>query len=153
MVVSKYEKYIIRRPAIMGKDGKLEFPNRINTEGKVDTGPLVWRSPELMKETNSYVEHGIISGDVVVGEDRPGGIEISHKHDNFSEIFLFVGTNPNDPTDLGAEAEFCLGEGEEQEKILINTSSSIYVPPGMAHFPLTWKKVKRPCILVVARCC
>ena len=153
MAESKYEKYIVRRPAIMGKGGELEFSQKIHTEGKVDTGPLVWRSPELMKETSSYVEHGIISGDVVVGEDRPGGIEISHKHDNFSEIFLFVGTNPSDPTDLGAEAEFCLGEGEEQEKVLINTSSSIYVPPGMAHFPLIWKKVKRPCILVVARCC
>ena len=153
MAESRYEKYIVRKPGIISKEGKIEFPDKINVEGMADTGPLVWRSPELEKETSAFVEHGIISGDIVVGAGAGIGpndfIEKPHKHPDHGETFLFLGTNPNDPTDLGAEAEFCLGEGEEMEKVAINTSASVYVPPGVAHFPLTWKNVKRPCIFVV----
>ena len=83
---------------------------------------------------------------------RMGQSDEAVAHD-YNQVMIWMGTDTYDMGYLGAEVEFCLGEGEEQEKILINTSSSIYVPPGMAHFPLTWKKVKRPCILVVARCC
>jgi hypothetical protein len=75
-----------------------------------------------------------------------------HKHDDFDELFLFMGTNPKDVSDLGAEAEFWLGEGEELERVVINTSACVYVPAGLAHFPLTWKNVKRPCVFVVVSC-
>jgi len=153
MAESRYEKYIVRKPAVLGKDGRIEYPDKFNFEGMADTGPLVWRSPEQAKETDSFVEHGIISGDIVVGggvEIGPGGfVEKPHKHAEHGEIFLFIGTDPSDPTDLGAEAEFCLGEGDEMERIVLNTSASVYVPPGVAHFPLTWRNVRRPCVFVV----
>jgi hypothetical protein len=155
MAESRYEKYIVRKPAIAGKDGRPEFPDKIDTKGLVDTGPLQWHSPTLEKEINAFIEHGIISGDLTVGAGTaigPAGfVEKPHKHSH-GEIFLFLGTNPDDPSDLGAEAEYTLGEGEEQEKVVINTSSSVYVPGGVAHFPLTWKNVKRPCIFVVIPC-
>jgi hypothetical protein len=153
---SGYEKYVLRKPAIRSKDGKLEYPDKINTKGMVDTGPLVWHSADLAKVTNFFMEHGIISGDLIVGAGRAIGpqdfVEKPHKHDDTAEMFGFLGTNPDDPSDLGAEAEFCLGEGAEMEKVIINTSSMVYVPPGVAHFPLTWKNVKRPCIFLVIPC-
>jgi hypothetical protein len=71
-----------------------------------------------------------------------------HKHD-YEEIFLFLGTDPKDPQDLGAEVEFWIGEGKDMEKIVFTTSSSIWVPPNTAHFPQIWRNVKRPVFTVV----
>jgi uncharacterized RmlC-like cupin family protein len=62
---------------------------------------------------------------------------------------MFLGTDPKDPQDLGAEVEFWIGEGDDQEKIVFTTSSSIYVPPGVAHFPQIWRNVRRPVFTVV----
>ena len=42
-----------------------------------------------------------------------------------------------------------LGQGDEMEKILINTSSAVYVPAGLAHFPQIWKNVTRPVMTMV----
>jgi hypothetical protein len=149
MAETKYEKYVLRKPLVRKEDGKLGVIEEIQMEGLADTGPLVWCSPELKEKPEILVESGIISGDISVLTGTRPGVFKPHKHDDHGEIFCFIGTNPNDPTDLGAEAEFCLGEGEEQEKILINTSSRVYVPPGVTHFPLTWKNVKRPVIFFV----
>ena len=60
-----------------------------------------------------------------------------------------MGTNPEDPNDLGAEVEFWLGEGEETEIIKINTSSLVFVPKGLLHMPLFCRNVKKPILLVV----
>ncbi|MGD9118620.1 MAG: hypothetical protein PVJ08_07825, partial [Dehalococcoidia bacterium] len=64
-------------------------------------------------------------------------------------IFYFLGTNPEDPSDLGAEVEFWLGDGEETEKMVINSPSALYVPPEVPRFPIRWKNLKRPCIFGV----
>jgi hypothetical protein len=42
-----------------------------------------------------------------------------------------------------------LDEGDNLEKLVVTTSSSIYVPPGMAHFPQIWRNVRRPVMTVV----
>jgi hypothetical protein len=151
MPESRYERYIIRRPAVIGKGGRLLIPEKIDLTGKVDTGPLVWVGSKIILESKVGLESGIISGDFTVGTGV-GGTLAPHKHDDFDEMFLFMGTNPRDASDLGAEAEFWLGEGDELEKIEIKTSTCVFVPAGLAHFPLTWKNVKRPCIFVVVSC-
>jgi uncharacterized RmlC-like cupin family protein len=151
MAASRYEKYVIRKPAVITKGGQLEIPDKIDLAGKVDTGPLVWCASKIISEASVGLESGIISGDFTVGTGAGGGLA-PHKHDEFDELFLFMGTNPEDISDLGAEAEFWLGEGEELEKIEINTSTCVFVPAGLAHFPLTWKNVKRPCVFVVVSC-
>ena len=51
--------------------------------------------------------------------------------------------------DLGAEVEFWMGGGEARDSVVINTSSAIYVPPGLAHFPQIWRNVKRPVMTIV----
>ncbi len=151
MPESRYSKYVIRKPAVIGQGGHLEIPDRYDLEGKVDTGPLVWVGKEIIPEAITGLESGIISGDFTVGTGTGGGLE-PHKHDDFDEMFLFMGTNPDDIEDLGADVEFWLGEGDELEKIEINTSACVFVPAGLAHFPLTWKNVKRPCVFVVVSC-
>jgi hypothetical protein len=147
MSKSRYEKYVVRKPAIVTSDYRDEIPatDKIPISSSVDTGPRVIFSPARVKEGHSIVEYGIISGDVTIGE---GYITEPHKHD-YEEIFLFLGTDPKDTTDLGAEVEFWVGEGQDREKIIFNTSSSIYIPPGTVHFPQIWRNVKRPVMTIV----
>lgn len=151
MVVSRWEKYIVRKPAVITRVTPervfVEVPKgeKIPAQSRVDTGPLVIFSDDFLKDATTKVEYGFIMGDTEIGTGRGFG---AHKH-NYGEIFLFLGTNPKDTTCLGAEAEFWLGEGEELAKVRFNTSSSVYVPPGVAHFPLIWSNVKNPVMMVV----
>lgn len=147
MLSSRYEKYVVRKPAIVTSDYKDKIPDtdKIPVTSPVDTGPRVIFSPDRVKEGHSIIEYGIITGDVIIGE---GYITEPHRHD-YGEIFLFLGTNPQDTTDLGAEVEFWLGEGKERDKVTFTTSSSIYIPPGLVHFPQVWRNVKRPVMTIV----
>jgi hypothetical protein len=150
MAKGRYEKDVIRKPNVM-RGTQEATVDKIDAKGKPDTGPIVWISPKLLKSPSARVESGIISGDLVVGDGKPGSFK-PHKHEDFDEIFTFLGTNPDDPLELGAEAEFCLGEGETFEKVVITSSTSVYVRAGVTHFPLTWKNVKRPCMFIVVAC-
>lgn len=65
------------------------------------------------------------------------------------EIFLFFGTDPDNPTDLGGEVEFWLGLGDDAEKYLITKPSCIYVPAGLVHAPIVFRNVRKPFIEVI----
>jgi hypothetical protein len=151
MVASRYEKYIVRKPAIIKRVTpeyvSIEVPkgDKIPAQSSVDTGPLVICSEYFLKDTTTKVEYGFIMGDTEIGTGKGFG---AYKH-NYGEIFVFLGTNPHDTQYLGAETEYWLGEGESLEKVKFTTSSSIYVLPGVAHFPLIWRNVKNPVMMVV----
>ncbi len=68
-----------------------------------------------------------------------------HAHD-FAEILCFLGGNPADIRDLGAEIEICLGE--EQEKHVITSAAVVAIPGGLVHCPLNIKIVNRPFIFL-----
>jgi hypothetical protein len=59
---------------------------------------------------------------------------LPHVHD-FDQIMLWLGTDQNDLSELGAEVEVCLGE--EMDTHMITTSTAVAVPKGMPHFPAT----------------
>jgi hypothetical protein len=147
MAKSRYEKYICRKPAVPVTNTSEAVPetDKIPNMSPVDTGPRAIFSPAFVKEAGSFIEYGIISGDTVIGEGSGPG---AHKHD-YEEIFCFLGTNPEDTTDLGAEVDFWVGDGNEREKVTFTTSSSIYIPPNTVHFPQVWRNVKRPVMTVV----
>jgi hypothetical protein len=69
--------------------------------------------------------------------------EKTHVHD-FDEILCFVGGNPMDFRDFGAEVELSLGE--ELEKHIITTTTFVYVPKGLVHCPIIFKRVDKPII-------
>jgi hypothetical protein len=50
--------------------------------------------------------------------------------------------------DLGAEIE--MGLGKEQEIHTITTPASVYVPKGLIHCPLNFKRVDKPILFVHA---
>jgi mannose-6-phosphate isomerase-like protein (cupin superfamily) len=66
--------------------------------------------------------------------------EQEHVHD-FDEFIGFIGTKgPENPRDLGGEMEVWLGG----EKYLITKSCLIYVPAGLRHCPIKYKRIDTP---------
>ena len=65
----------------------------------------------------------------------------SHAHD-FDEFLIFTGTNPHDMSEFRAEVELCLGE--ECEKFTITEPTVFYIPKGLMHCPLDFKKIEKP---------
>jgi hypothetical protein len=67
-----------------------------------------------------------------------------HTHPT-TQIMMFLGTNPDDLSDLGADFEICLGK--EQEKHKFNKSSAILTPPLLPHWPGGIVKLEKPIIM------
>jgi hypothetical protein len=65
------------------------------------------------------------------------------------EILFFIGTDLNDLSKLGAEAEIALGK--EAEVHVITTPTAVVIPGGFPHCPLTITRVDRPMILTDVR--
>jgi uncharacterized RmlC-like cupin family protein len=65
------------------------------------------------------------------------------------EILFFMGTDLNDLSNLGGEAEIALGK--EAETHLITKPSAVVIPGGFPHCPLTITRVDRPMILTDVR--
>ena len=62
-----------------------------------------------------------------------------HIHDD-DEILGLFGSNPDDPFNLNAEVDFWI----EDEKYTITRSCVIYIPAGIQHCPMWYRKVDRP---------
>jgi hypothetical protein len=60
-----------------------------------------------------------------------------------------MGTDLNDLSKLGAEAEICLGK--EMERHLITEPTAVVIPGGLAHNPLVITRIERPMILTDIR--
>lgn len=68
-------------------------------------------------------------------------IHEGHRH-SCAEILYFIGGNPMDFSDFGAEVELVMGE--EGEKHIINTTTWVFIPKGVLHCPLDFKRVDKP---------
>jgi len=84
-----------------------------------------WKVPELV--TPELVKSGKV----------PGIMPHSHP---FIEIFTYFGTNVDDPSELGGEIEFWL----ENEKFTLTKSFMIYIPAGVEHCPLVFRRMDAP---------
>jgi hypothetical protein len=138
MAETKYAKYIL-------------------SEYKAPDTEAPWAPPNLRGATKGqggrlfYLDSSIIPGsyymECVWVMPRPAGVQPGerragtqpHTHD-YDEIIGFIGTNLDDPYDLGAEAELWLGD----EKHIITKTSLVFIPAGLIHCPLTFLKVDRP---------
>ena len=68
-----------------------------------------------------------------------------HTHP-FPEFVCFMGGDPANVRDFGAEVEMCMGE--EQEKYVIDRSTVVFLPAGFPHCPLEITVVKKPIVLM-----
>ncbi len=98
----------------------------------------------------SILSHkGEFNADVCIGyhclADTRYKAEYPHTHD-FHELLCFIGGNPKDIKDFGAEIEITLGE--EREVHLINSPTVVSIPPGLLHCPLIVKKCDKPVVFL-----
>ena len=69
----------------------------------------------------------------------------THIHD-FDQFLFFLGADPMNVGEFGAEVEFCIGEEEEEH--IITSSTVAYIPKGLRHCPLNFKKVDKPILFI-----
>ena len=61
---------------------------------------------------------------------------------NSHQYMVFASSDPDDPDNLGGEAEMSFGE--EGYKYPIDRTTVVHVPPGVIHCPLTFTRLDRP---------
>jgi hypothetical protein len=128
MAESKYSKYVLKEP--WGKPHSFQDPNSPVYIGIAQEVPIKgWDEPFTQVLRPIYKPFKMI----------PNG----HKH-NTAEILYFIGGNPMDFKEFGAEVELVMGEGADAETIVINKTTWVYVPRKLMHCPLEFKKVDKP---------
>jgi quercetin dioxygenase-like cupin family protein len=121
-----YERYVIRSPL-----GELGDPT---TKGR-QYPSMTYMSRLQIPEVNYYIEFSWL---YAMPEPNPHIME--HVHENYDEIVLHIGGDPQNPEDLGAEIEFCVGG----QPLTFNTNTALFLPRGVKHGPLTWKEFRKP---------
>jgi len=137
---------------------KTKYGKYILSEYKAPAVEAPWSPPNLTGVAKGkggrvfYMDSSIVPGasymECVWVMPRPAGTPTGggrrvgtepHTHD-YDEVIAFIGTDNNDPYDLGAEVELWLGD----EKHIITKSSLVYIPAGLKHCPLTFLRVDKP---------
>jgi len=120
----KYAKYFLTEPALINKPKiKMSNPSAyVDSEshfGIKTNFSMAWR----------YIKEPMLF-------DR-----VPHSHD-FDEFLCFLGGNLENIFDFDATIELSLGE--EEELYVIEQPTVVYIPAGMVHTPLTFKRVDKP---------
>ena len=135
MAERKYSKYIITEP----KPPSPQYLKKKEEQRK--SGSYVESTP--MFRLDDSVAKGAFYTDCVWLWDKKGAnavqSEIAHTHD-FDEVLGFAGTIRANPRELGGEIEFWL----EDEQYIFTKSCLIFVPRGMKHLPLLFRKIDSP---------
>jgi ferredoxin len=127
----KYSKYIFNHDMENG----FRFPEHIpfNMITRIDD--------QLLPGSQFYLAHWVMPHDtsfMTVGHPP-------HIHRD-PELLFHIGSDPDNPQDLGAEVEIFLGA--ELERHVITTSCCIYIPPNFIHAPWKPLKTRRPWIFI-----
>jgi len=93
---------------------------------------MTYMSRTQINVANYYIEFGWIWDKTV---SLPKMV-----HENYDEIVLHIGGDPNDPEDLGADMEFGMGD----DLLRFSKSYGMWIPRGLIHGPLNWHKVRKP---------
>ncbi len=121
-----YEKYLVTKPIKQGQPG-LNVRNRTYP-------PMIYMSSAQVPEAKYNIEFGW-----VWGMPQPASYLEEIVRDN-DEIILNIGGDCYNPEDLGADIEYTLGG----RTFSISTTGSIFIPKGVKHGPLTYKKFRKP---------
>lgn len=120
-----YNKYFVSKPA---------YEVTLGFEVKGRRPAMTLLSNNLVPGTNMYIETGW-----VFGMPDPNPHIHEHVHD-YDEIVIHLGIDPANQEELGGEIEFMVGG----QPLKIDKTSAVYVPKGVKHGPLTWKKYTKP---------
>ncbi len=131
MAETKYGKYFIEYDPTRWPNERR--PVMVRMEDSVITG------------SHFYLIHWVMPGFGADFSEIPMGGHPPHIHKD-AELLIHIGTNPDDPMDLGAEVEMYMGP--ELERHVFNRTTVIYIPPNFIHSP--WRPIKtvRPWIFI-----
>ena len=120
-MTTKYGKYLITKPVATGGYGP-EFVYTGEREYKSSFTIMFLRitAPTLMEE-------------------------FPHSHD-FDMYLYFMSFDPDKMGELGADIE--IGLGKEREVHKITAPTTVYIPAGLVHCPLEFKRVDKPVLFV-----
>jgi hypothetical protein len=125
----KYGKYILK-----GKSGKTSGP------GFAPEALVTFEGPEDWAGIQPRLGWRYITRPTFL-KDSP------HTHD-FDEFLIFLGPDPAEPKNFGAEIEISLGP--ERETHIINSNTVVCIPEGLVHCPLKFNKIDKPVVFAVA---
>jgi hypothetical protein len=129
MAKLKYSQYFLH-----------ELPEEVRKKG-------FGRMPSMV----AYTDNDIIAGSkyfsvMLMGEEAT---KIAghgpHIHQD-PELLVALGTDPENPKDLGADIEVCMGP--EMESHIITESTMIWIPAKFIHCPFRVLKVRRPFLFI-----
>jgi hypothetical protein len=111
-------------------------------------GPLYKELEPGMTGMSIWAHHNEYKNGTTLGYHCINGnyeVPFSHSH-NFHELLCFIGGNPENINDLGAEISICLGD--EREEHIITSATVVSIPPGLKHGPVKVKKITKPIVFL-----
>jgi hypothetical protein len=78
-----------------------------------------------------------------LGAGRLGASTEPHIHDH-DEVVYFIGSDPKDISDLGADVNFQIGEKGREEDHIFSVPTAVVIPKGIWHCPMYTVKYKKP---------
>jgi hypothetical protein len=128
------------RQAVMGpKNGRFtEYvkPIVFQDPGSGSIRPLARMDGGFLEGENVNLDMSTVVYGGKMGKEPYG----PHMHD-FDQLLYFMGGDCYNMGELNAEIELCLGK--EQEKQLINTTTAVYIPRGLPHFPAIVRRMNK----------
>jgi len=79
-------------------------------------------------------------------QDHPMTVHLPPHIHKYTELLIHLGTNPDDPFDLGAEVTMIMGK--EMEKHTFTRTTTVYVPANFLHGWWEVKNVTRPWLFI-----
>lgn len=131
MTTLKYEKYFMKKSNIMAAGDTTLLKKKLSDKFEVP------KLHHVLGINRMRVEGAITMNCswLFAGED-PGKMDV-HTHP-YPEIIGFMGSNPDNLDDLGAEAEIWMGD----EKYVITDTFMVYVPAKLKHCPLIVRNIR-----------
>ncbi len=68
--------------------------------------------------------------------------EIPHAHPDFDEFLVFLGGNLENMFDFDADIDISMGK--EREICNIDKATIVYIPKGLFHCPINFKRISKP---------
>ena len=138
MASLKYSKYIITEPKPLPPElqKKMEA-ERAKRKSTIKSTRLMSVDDEIVNGF-FYVDcNWLWSGSAEDTAEKP------HAH-SFDEVIGFVGSNRDDPHDLGGEITIWLGDRKE----VLTRSCLIFLPAGTRHCPILFNRIDKPVFFV-----
>jgi hypothetical protein len=142
----KGEEYTNRLKAM--KEGRPSAPEGNRYWMNIGRGPFYIAAEPGWEGTSIWAHHNEYRNGTTLGYHCITSryyVDKNHGHD-FHELLCFLGGDPQNINDLGAEVSIKLGD--ELEEHVFNTAGIISMPPGLKHCPLEVRNVKKPVVFL-----